>query len=94
MEKNKENRYQSVGELRSALESIEKGIPTAEREVPKRKPSTSKEITVTLSPKKLFIPALMVIAIVTIAVIVIWQLLPQKEAVPPNWKQKLIHPMF
>jgi serine/threonine protein kinase/Tfp pilus assembly protein PilF len=78
LEKDREKRYQSGGEVRSELEAIEKGMPTTERVVPKRKPITSKEITVTFSMKKLFIPAL-VIAAVIIAALVIWQLLPRKE---------------
>jgi len=80
LEKDKEKRYQSPGEVRSELENIEKGIPTTERIIPKRKPITSKEITVTFSPKKLLIPALVVVALV-IAVVVILQLLTKKEAV-------------
>ena len=81
MEKDREKRYQSVGEMRSELSSIEKGIPTTEREIPKRKPITSREITVTFGVKKLFIPALVVVALI-IAAVVIWQLLPKKEIVP------------
>jgi serine/threonine protein kinase/Tfp pilus assembly protein PilF len=81
MEKDKEKRYQSAGELRSELENIEKGIPTTERIVPKRKPITSKEITVTFGLKKLLIPALVVVALV-ISAVVIWQPWSQKEAVP------------
>jgi len=82
MEKNKEKRYQSAGELHSELINIEKGIPTTERIVPKRKPITSREITVTFGLKKLLIPALVVTALV-IATVIIWQLLPEKEAIPP-----------
>jgi len=81
MEKNKEKRYQSAGEVRSELENIEKGIPTTERVIPKRKPITSKEITVTFGLKKLFIPALVVAALIIIAV-VIWRPWSQKETVP------------
>jgi len=81
MEKDKEKRYQSAGELRSELTGIEKGIPTTERVVPKRKPITSREITVTFGLKKLFIPALVVVALVIIAV-VIWQPWLNKEKVP------------
>jgi serine/threonine protein kinase/Flp pilus assembly protein TadD len=81
LEKDKDRRYQSAGEVRSELENIEKGIPTTEIEIPKRKPLTSREITVTFGLKKLFIPALVIVAIV-IAAVVIWQLLPQKEPVP------------
>ena len=81
MEKDKEKRYQSSGEIRSELKNIEKGIPTTERIVPKRKPITSKEITVTIGLKKFFIPALVVVALVIIA-LVIWQPWSQKEAIP------------
>jgi serine/threonine protein kinase/uncharacterized protein HemY len=78
LEKDKEKRYQSAGEVRAELTRIEKGIPTTEIEIPKRKPITSREITVTFGLKKLFIPALVVIAITIIAV-VIWQILSQKQ---------------
>ena len=81
MEKDKEDRYQSAGELRSELINIEKGIPTTERIEPKRKPITSREITVTFGLKKLFIPAFIVAALV-ITVLIIWQPWSQKEAAP------------
>ncbi len=89
LEKNKENRYQSAGEVRSELSRIEKGIPSTERVIPKKKPITSKEITVTFGLKKLFLPALVIIAIAVMGVI-IWQLLPEKEAFPiPSGKPSL-----
>jgi len=47
LEKDKEQRFQSTNELHSEFMRIEKGIPTTEREIPKRKPITSREITVT-----------------------------------------------
>ncbi len=78
MEKEKEKRYQSAGEVRAELELIEKGIPTTERVEPKRKPITSREITVSFSLRRLFIPAAIIAALV-IAVIVILQVLPQRE---------------
>jgi serine/threonine protein kinase/Tfp pilus assembly protein PilF len=82
LEKQKENRYQSVEALQSELGKIETGIPTTERVASKRKPMTSKEVTVTFSPKKVLIPALIIVALVIIAV-AIWQLLPSKESAPP-----------
>jgi tetratricopeptide (TPR) repeat protein/TolB-like protein len=82
LEKDKEKRFQSTEELLSELTNIEKGIPTTERKATKTKSITSKELTVTLSMRKLFIPALIVIALV-IAAVVIWQFLPQKKQVPP-----------
>jgi tetratricopeptide (TPR) repeat protein len=81
LEKYKENRYQSAGEIRSELENIEKGIPTTERIVPERKPLTSREITVQFNMKKLFVPAIVFAALIITAVI-IWQVLAQKEAIP------------
>jgi TolB-like protein/Flp pilus assembly protein TadD len=67
--------------VRSELENIEKGIPTTERVIPKRKPITSKEITVTFGLKKLLIPALVAVVLIVIALIV-WQPWEQKETVP------------
>jgi len=47
---------------------------------PERKPITSREITVQFSLKKLFVPALIVIAVV-IAAVIVWRLIPRKEPV-------------
>ncbi|UCC38338.1 MAG: protein kinase [Candidatus Aminicenantes bacterium] len=89
LEKDKEKRFNSPGEVRSELSRIEAGIPSTEREVPKRKPLTSKEITVTFGLKKLFIPAFAILALAIIA-IVLWQLLSKKEAIPaPSGKPSL-----
>jgi serine/threonine protein kinase/predicted Zn-dependent protease len=89
MAKDQGNRYQSAEELRSELIKMEKGIPTAEKVIPKRKPITSREITVTFGLKRLIIPALVVIALI-IAAVVIWQLRPPKVAVPvPSDKPSL-----
>jgi len=81
MEKDKEKRYQRAEELYSELDNLEKGLPTRERVVPKRKPITSREITVQFSLKKLLIPALVVIAVAVIALL-IWRLVPQERVVP------------
>ncbi|NIM59829.1 MAG: protein kinase [Candidatus Aminicenantes bacterium] len=80
LEKDKEKRYQSAREMHAELTRIEEGIPTTDREIPRRKPLTSREITVQFSVKKLFIPAFIVIALI-IAAVIIWRLLPQKRAV-------------
>jgi len=79
LEKDKDKRYQSTGALRSELINIEGGIPTTDRVIPKKRPLTSKEITVTFGIRKFFVPALVILALAVIAVVV-WQLLPQKEA--------------
>jgi serine/threonine protein kinase/Flp pilus assembly protein TadD len=79
LEKNKEKRYQSAGELGAELSKIEGGIPTAEKAIPRRKPFTSKQITVQFSVKKLFVPALIFIGLV-IAGLMIWKFMPRREA--------------
>jgi len=81
MEKNKENRYQRAEELYSELDNIEKGLPIKERVAPRKKPLTSKEITVKFSLKKLLVPSIAVIAVALIALI-IWRLLPRTRVVP------------
>jgi serine/threonine protein kinase/predicted Zn-dependent protease len=89
LEKDKEKRYQSAGEVRAELMKIEEGIPTTEKVIPKKEPITSKEITVSFSLKKIFIPALVIVAVAVIAVL-IWQLLPRKAPLPsPTGKASL-----
>jgi tetratricopeptide (TPR) repeat protein len=80
LEKDKEKRFQTADELRLQLEAVEKGIPRPEREEPKRKPLTSKEITVTFGLKKLFIPALAVAAVVVLG-LVLWRVVFREKAV-------------
>ncbi len=80
LEKDKNNRYQSAAEVRSELGQLEKGLPITKEIGPKKKPLTSKEITVTFGLRKLIIPALVFVAVVIIGVI-IWRVRPQKEIV-------------
>ncbi len=82
MEKDKDKRYQRPGEVHSELERIEQGIPTTERVFSKRKPITSREITVTFGLKKLFIPVSVVIALVIGAGIIL-KILPRRDTIPP-----------
>jgi TolB-like protein/Tfp pilus assembly protein PilF len=46
MEKDKEKRYKTTEEILSELKKIEKGLPTAERIVPKRKPEAEKIVEI------------------------------------------------
>ena len=75
MEKDKRKRYQGAEELLSELSNIVRGIPTTERVLPRRKPITTREITVKFNLKKLFIPALVVIAL-AIMLVIIWKFIP------------------
>jgi serine/threonine protein kinase/Tfp pilus assembly protein PilF len=78
LEKNKEKRYQSAGELHADLEKIEQGLPTTERVVSKRKPFTSKEITVKLNLRKLALP-LSAVIVLAAGAIVLWDIIPHKK---------------
>jgi serine/threonine protein kinase/tetratricopeptide (TPR) repeat protein len=89
LEKDKEKRFQSAADVHAELSGIEKGIPTAERVVPKRKPFTSKEITVTFGLKRALLPVLGLLFLV-IAAIVIWKILPKQEAAPAASVKKSI----
>ncbi len=81
LEKDKEKRYQSASELRSELVNIEEGFPTTEKVTPEKKPLTSREITVTLGIKKLFIPAMVFVGVVVIALL-LWKYIPKNRTVP------------
>jgi serine/threonine protein kinase len=81
LEKDKDSRFQRAGEIQSELENIEKSIPTTDRAIPRKKPLTSKEITVTFGLKRLVIPVLLIVALAIIAVVT-WQFLPKKDVVP------------
>jgi len=83
LEKSREKRYQTTEEFLADLTTVEEGLPTAERTTAKRKPLSSREITVKLTPKKLLFPAGVLIAIAAI-VFGILKFLPKKEAPPPS----------
>jgi serine/threonine protein kinase/Flp pilus assembly protein TadD len=82
LEKDKAKRYQSAEELHTDLERIEQGLPTTERIVSKRKPFTSKEITVKFNIKKLAWPLSAVIVLAAAAVI-LWKFVPHKKVPAP-----------
>ena len=75
LEKEKEKRYQTTVELLSDLEAVAAALPATERPSSawlstRRKPSTSKTITVKITPRKLIIPAAALILLV--AALIIW----------------------
>jgi len=89
LEKDKQKRFQSAGELRNELQAIEREMPTSEREFPEKKPSESKEITVTFALKKLRIPALIAVTLIIVTVI-LWQILKQRgEGAPSESKPSI-----
>lgn len=87
--KDRDDRYQGTENVKSDLEKLEQGLPTTDRVVPKKKPLTSREITVQFSMKKIYFPALAVIALAVIALI-IWSPWSNKTAIPiPSDKPSL-----
>ncbi len=66
MEKDKAKRYQNIGELSSELESIEGELPTSELVLPKKKSTTTKQITLTFTWWKFLVPVLLLLAVLII----------------------------
>jgi tetratricopeptide (TPR) repeat protein/predicted Ser/Thr protein kinase len=86
--KEKEKRYPGAEALEADLANMEKGVTTRERLIPKRKTVTAKPITLTLSRKKLLIPAA-VVALAAVAA-VIWLFFLKKAApLPPEQKRSI-----
>ena len=61
-----------AGDVRAELERIEKGLPTTERALPKIKPATSKEITVTVKFRRWLVPVLAGLGIAA-AAFILWR---------------------
>ena len=80
LQKEKEGRYQSAAEVCAELDKIATRLPTSREIAPKRKPLTSREITVTFGLKKLLVPALVTAALI-IAGVAIWRFLPKEKIV-------------
>lgn len=70
LDKNTTRRYRDMPELIQALTRIEKGIPTVERVIPRRKTLVDKPITVTFKPRRLLIPVLALILITAAGILI------------------------
>jgi serine/threonine protein kinase/tetratricopeptide (TPR) repeat protein len=66
MEKDKAKRYQNIGELSAELESIEGELPTSELILPKKKSTTTKQITLTFTWWRFLVPVLLLLAVLVI----------------------------
>jgi tetratricopeptide (TPR) repeat protein/TolB-like protein len=78
LKKDKGERYPDAQDLAAELARIEKALPETTGPLPVRKPQTSKQITVRLPSKKIWIPAAM--ALVAMAALLVWQFIPENEA--------------
>jgi serine/threonine protein kinase/Tfp pilus assembly protein PilF len=87
--KDRADRYQSAGDIRSELERIESGLPTTSKVIPIAIPSTSREITVSFQPKKLLVPALAVASLAIITVLLLLFIQGKKSAPIPTDKPSL-----
>jgi serine/threonine protein kinase/Tfp pilus assembly protein PilF len=79
LEKDKGKRYQTAEELRADLEKIEQVLPTTERVAARKKPFTSREITVKFNLKKLALP-LFAVVVLAAAAIIVWKIIPHRKA--------------
>ncbi len=78
LEKDRTKRFQSIEEIKAELARIEKGVPTTERVIPRTTRLTSREITVKFTLRKLFVPALIGIAVIVAGLLALF-LIPKKE---------------
>jgi len=81
LEKDKARRYQTAEELFSEMGTIERDVPSTAITRPQKKPSTSREITIQLKPRKTVIILAAVAALAVIAISV-WRLTPRKNLSP------------
>ncbi|MCX6574582.1 MAG: protein kinase, partial [Candidatus Aminicenantes bacterium] len=90
LEKDKEKRFRSAGELAAELGRIEQSLPTTERVAPRQRPHTSKQVTVTFDVKKVAVPAVAGVLVVA-AALVLWLVVLKKSSVvpPPSGKPSL-----
>ncbi len=85
LEKDKEKRFQSAAAVAAELEKIERNVITGERIVPTAKAKDSREKSWPFRLKRLFIPILVAIALVTVGLI-LWRVFPGKRVAVPMGK--------
>lgn len=91
LEKDRENRYQSAKDVKLALVNMEKELPASEKIVPKRKPVTSREITVKFGVKKLYIPVLTFIVLLAVVAYFLFRSGPKFTDIIIGQTQQITH---
>jgi serine/threonine protein kinase/Flp pilus assembly protein TadD len=90
LEKEEEKRFQSAEELCLELEKLEKAIPTEEKILPKKRPSTLDNLVKHPPLRKIAFPALAIIVAILLSVLA-WQNLSKKNvALTPKGKISLV----
>lgn len=80
MDKDKKLRYQSADDLLADLSNIEKGLPTTAIEKSRGESITSREITVSFSPRRVLIPCV-IMSLILVAGLAIWQAFSREPVV-------------
>jgi len=78
LKKEKSLRIQSADDLVAELVRLEKSLPATTYVLPIRRPQTSKQITVRLPSKKIWIPA--AAALVGLTALLVWQIVPESAS--------------
>jgi serine/threonine protein kinase/tetratricopeptide (TPR) repeat protein len=81
LEKDREKRFRNAAEVIAELDTIEQAMPTTEIIVPKTRPRTSKQVTVTFEVRKVLVPALTGLAVVA-AALLLWLVVLRKNILP------------
>jgi len=85
LEKEKEDRFKNAGEIRSELERVQKGLPTTEKAIPRKKSGTSREITVQF--RLGVVPRwVLIFASLVIIGLLLWLFLPKHKLQEPSPK--------
>jgi len=71
LEKDRARRYQTAADLRADLEAVAAALPTGSRVMPRRKPSTSREITVKFPLKRLAWPGIALVVLIAAAIFLV-----------------------
>jgi len=79
LEKDRSRRYQSADEVVTDLETISQGLPTPRPTTARRKPVTTRQVTVKFSPVKVLVPVVAVILAIAAGLIVIKPWASRKE---------------
>ena len=93
LEKEKEKRYQSAEELHSELATIEQGMPTGERILPKKKVATAKKATVTFRKRRVFMASIfLTVVVAALAFFILRGVKGIKEVLPGKNKMLVVMP--
>jgi tetratricopeptide (TPR) repeat protein/TolB-like protein len=71
LEKDRARRYETAADLRADLEAVAAALPTGSRVMPRRKPSTSREITVKFPLKRLAWPGVALVVLIAAAIFLV-----------------------